>query len=67
MSRGHNFGGERALTMRRAVRARLADSLAEHVANGLGVNTAGEKMNLTKGQTARLWANIKRELGEQAR
>lgn len=45
----------------------LTDSLAELVANGLGVNAAGEKLGLTKGRTARLWAAIKTGLGPQAR
>jgi hypothetical protein len=30
-------------------------------------NEAGERMGLTKGQAARLWANIKAGLGRQAR
>ena len=36
--------------------------LARLVAGGLPVHHAGQRcMGLTKGQTARLWANIKRE------
>jgi hypothetical protein len=41
--------------------------LAELVANGSGINEAGRRLNLTAGKTARLWANIKAGLGEQAR
>lgn len=67
MSRGHNSGGERAQRIRNSVRGRLRDSLAELVANGLGVIAAGEQLALSKDQAARLWANIKRDLGEQAR
>lgn len=56
-----------AATRANGVVHRQTARLAELVANGTGVNAAGAKLNLTKGQTARLWANIKRDLGEQAR
>ena len=49
-----------------AVMRRRMAQLAEHVANGAEINAAGKAMGLTKGQTARAWANIKAELGEQA-
>lgn len=49
------------------VRQRQTDRLAQLVADGMGVHAAGERMKLTKGQTARLWATIKRDVGEQAR
>ena len=41
--------------------------LAERVANGTPVTIAGREMNLTAGETARAWATIKSQLGEQAR
>jgi hypothetical protein len=41
--------------------------LAGRVANGERVTIAGRNMGLTAGQTARIWANIKSELGDQAR
>lgn len=66
MSRGHNFGGAKAQMLRGAVRERNKANVAELVANGSGVNDAGEQLGLTKGQTARLWAGIKADLGEQA-
>lgn len=66
VSRGHNFGGQRALALRQAVRARLTGQLADLVADGLSVNGAGEQLGMTRGQTARMWANIKAELGAQA-
>jgi hypothetical protein len=50
-----------------ALRKRQMDRLAQLVSEGVGVNQAGERMKLTKGQTARLWATIKREMGGQAR
>lgn len=40
--------------------------LAGLVAEGAGVNEAGYRMGLTKGQIARCWSNIKAELGWQA-
>jgi hypothetical protein len=42
--------------------ARLADRMAE----GSGLHEAGRHLGLTRGQTARLWATIKAELGWQA-
>ncbi len=58
-----------ALPQQAEVKAPLSreDSLAELVANGIGVSAAGEKLGLTRGQTARCWANIKKSLGGQAR
>lgn len=42
--------------------------LAQLVADGAPLHHAGQAMlGLTKGQTARLWSNIKADLGEQAR
>lgn len=41
--------------------------LAERVANGQSVSAAGAALGLTRGETARAWANIKRDLGNQAR
>lgn len=41
--------------------------LSEMVANGAKPHEAGAHMGLTKGQVARVWANIKADLGEQAR
>lgn len=40
--------------------------LAEMVANGTSVSDAGRVMGLTKGQTSRVWNNIKRTMGRQA-
>ena len=40
--------------------------MAEMIANGSAVQDAGHNMGLTKGQTARVWANIKAQLGWQA-
>lgn len=37
------------------------------VADGLTIAQAGEAMGLTKGQTSRVWNNIKTGLGRQAR
>lgn len=45
------------------IRKRRMDRLAELVANGTGVAAAGEKLGLTRGETARAWANIKAGLG----
>lgn len=42
--------------------------LAELVAGGMRVHEAGQAcMGLTKGQTARLWADIRADLGAQAK
>jgi hypothetical protein len=49
------------------VTQRQMTKLADLVANGSGINEAGRRLNLTAGKTARLWANIKAGLGEQAR
>ena len=43
------------------------DILAEAVSNGAAVHPAGASFGWTKGQTARVWANIKKQLGEQAK
>lgn len=48
------------------MRRRMA-RLAGLVSEGMPVNRAGEKMGLSKGELARAWANIKTDLGEQAR
>lgn len=45
---------------------RRMSRLAGLVADGCGVNEAGNRLGLTKGQTANVWARIKRELGWQA-
>jgi hypothetical protein len=49
------------------VMRRRMSRLAGLVSEGMPINLAGEKMGLTKGQLARAWANIKSDLGEQAR
>lgn len=49
------------------VMKRRMSRLAALVADGQKVNEAGERMGLSRGQTARVWANIKAELGGQAR
>lgn len=36
------------------------------VANGSAIQDAGKALALTNGQTARVWANIKADLGAQA-
>lgn len=48
------------------VAKRRMDRLAELVANGLGVNAAGDRLGLTKGEASATWKRIKRGLGEQA-
>lgn len=48
-----------------AVRRRM-DRLAGMVAEGAGVSEDGAAMGLTRGETARAWALIKRDLGWQA-
>jgi hypothetical protein len=50
-----------------AVMRRHMWNLAGRVADGEKPTRAGRAMGLTIGQTARVWANIKRELGGQAR
>jgi hypothetical protein len=37
--------------------------LAALVADGMKVAEAGAVMGMTKGQTARVWTNVKRQLG----
>lgn len=49
-----------------AVLRRRKTRLAELVANGLGVNAAGDRLGLTKGEAAVAWRSIKRDLGAQA-
>ncbi len=49
-----------------ALMRRRMDQLAERVANGAKPTLAGREMGLSAGQTARVWANIKSSLGEQA-
>lgn len=39
------------------------DRFAEYVANGYKVHEAGKFLGLTPGQTARVWSNIKRQVG----
>jgi hypothetical protein len=39
---------------------------AQYVADGCRPFEAGGRMGLTKGQAARVWANIKADLGAQA-
>lgn len=43
------------------------DRFAEYISQGLTPSQAGRAINLTKGETARTWANIKRAMGVQAR
>lgn len=43
------------------------DQLAALVADGATVTKAGELLGLTKGQTSRVWQNVKRRMGGQAR
>jgi hypothetical protein len=50
-----------------AVMRRRMNQLAEKVAHGAQPTVAGRNLGLTPGQTARVWANIKSGLGEQAR
>lgn len=42
------------------------DRLADYLAKGLPLHEAGKAMGLTRGQTSRVWMNIKADLGEQA-
>lgn len=42
------------------------DRFAEYISQGLRPTEAALAMNLTKGQAARTWANIKRRMGAQA-
>jgi len=46
--------------------SRRKTRLAQLVADGTPLNEAGRAMGLTKGQTSRVWMNIKADLGEQA-
>ena len=41
--------------------------LAGLVADGLRLSVAGRQMGLTKGETSRVWQNIKQDLGAQAK
>lgn len=67
MSKGYAFGGQRARELRAAVRERNKANLADLVAGGLPIHEAGQqRLGLTRGQTARLWAEIKADLGRQA-
>lgn len=43
------------------------DHMAAIIADGVAVHVAGSRMGLTKSQTARVWSNIKRAVGEQAK
>ena len=52
--------------IRKGLRRVMQDNLAELVANGAPVIKAGASLGLTKGQTARMWSNIKAGLGGQA-
>ena len=64
---GYAFGGERARRLKATVRQRIKANLAQLIADGAAVHEAGEGyLGLSRGQTARLWAEIKAELGEQA-
>jgi hypothetical protein len=47
------------------MRHRMA-RLAEMVSREVPIRQAGERMGLTPGQSARVWMNIKDELGRQA-
>lgn len=58
---------QQAETRAANVRKRQTARLAQLVSEGVGINAAGERIGLTRGQTARTWANIKAALGEQAR
>ncbi|MBB4856992.1 DNA-binding CsgD family transcriptional regulator [Novosphingobium chloroacetimidivorans] len=49
----------------RGVRLRM-DALAELVADGASLGAAGEALNLTKGEVANAWRNVKAQLGAQA-
>lgn len=40
--------------------------MTQLLADGTALNVAGELMGLSKGQTARVWMNIKKRLGTQA-
>lgn len=43
------------------------DRMAQLVSDGMPLHEAGRKMRLSKGQTSRVWQNIKADLGDQAR
>lgn len=45
---------------------RRKNRLAQLVADGMTVAEAGQSLGTTKGQTSRLWQNIKLDLGWQA-
>jgi hypothetical protein len=57
---------DQAHTRAAGVAKRRADRLAELIANGATVAEAGRRLNLTAGETARTWANIRKGLGSQA-
>jgi hypothetical protein len=57
----------RARNLKRKIARDRADALAALVSEGASVTAAGARMGLTKGETARAWANIKSGLGWQAR
>lgn len=43
------------------------DALAQLISEGIGIQDAGViYLGLSRGETARAWANIKRSLGSQA-
>lgn len=58
---------DQARTRFNGVMRRQMWQLAGIVAEGTRVTVAGRMLNLTAGQTARVWANVKAELGRQAR
>lgn len=62
----YHYGGPRVESIKAGLRRTLQNNLAELVANGAGINEAGVQLGLTKGRTARLWAEIKTGLGAQA-
>lgn len=49
----------------RAIASR-EERMTQLLADGTALNVAGELMGLSKGQTARVWMNIKKRLGTQA-
>jgi hypothetical protein len=62
----YHYGGQRVAAIKRGLRRVVQDNLAALVADGMAVNDAGASLGLTRGQTARAWANIKTSLGPQA-
>jgi hypothetical protein len=57
---------DQARSRANGVAKRRMDNLAALVALGIPVAEAGRRLNLTAGETARTWANIRKGLGEQA-